>query len=204
MVQLQHLDKADAIRQQHEDRNNAIRARTELTADAQRALIAKNYLAAKDRMGTLQQTAGDETAATMSSAGRTAFGTSDIPGDPASVSISYRDAQDRADSLNDPNDAARLLARAEQSGDEPLARAVAAKSFEMHSARIGAGNSAWASVVDDYTATRPRAATAVQTLAELGSRPNTTRELFSYVLPKPPELGNVSDYQLPALAAGTP
>ncbi len=58
MIQPQYIEQADAIRQQHDDRNNVVRSRTELTPDAQRALIARSYLAAKSQMSELQQSAG--------------------------------------------------------------------------------------------------------------------------------------------------
>ncbi len=203
MIQPQYIEQADAIRQRHDDDNNKVRSRTELTPDAQRALIAKNYLAAKSQMTDLQQSAGTNTVAAKAKAGREAFGVQGISGDPASVSISYRDAQDRADSLNDPNDAAKLLARAERSGDEPLARAVAARALEMYDSSFGGGSPAWASVVDDFTATRPRAATAVQTILDLADGPMTARAMFAWVLPKPLDLGTVDGYQLQSLADGT-
>lgn len=196
----QYIEQADAIRQRHDDDNNKVRSRTELTPGAQRALIARNYLAAKSQMSDLQQSAGTGVVAARAKAGREAFGVQGISGDPASVSISFRDAQDRADSLTDPNDAARLLARAEQSGDEPLARAIAARAFEMYDSSFGGGSTAWASVVDDFTAARPRAATAVQTLVDLSDGPMTSRDMFAWVLPRPADLGTFDDYQLQTLA----
>lgn len=202
MIQQQHIEKADAIRRRHDDDNNKVRARTELTSDAKRALLAKNYLAAQRQMADLQQRAGTDTAADKAKAGRDAFGVHGIAGDSASVSISMRDAQDRSDNLKDPDDAARLLARAEQSGDEPLARAVAAKALEMYSSSVGGGSTAWASVVDDFTATRPRAATAVQTILDLADGPMTARDMFAWALPKPPDLGTTDSYQMQTLADG--
>lgn len=75
---------------------------------------------------------------------RTLFGTGDLAGDPASLSISRRDAIDRAARLKDERDALALLARAEASGDAVLSRAVVQVAVEQR--WMGVAN-AW---LDDH------------------------------------------------------
>lgn len=66
-------------------------------------------------------------------------------GDAASLVISRRDAGDRAASLKTETEAQELLARAERSGDEPLARAIAERAYEMQ----------WADVANGFLENRP-------------------------------------------------
>ncbi len=204
-VQPKHLDQADRIRQAHDDRNLSIRSRAELTPEAKTALLAKNYLAAKESMAALQQTAGADTSEQRTKAERSAFGTNGLPGDPATVAVSYRDAMDRAATLTSSADATALLARADRAGDEPLARAVAGHAHDASTSPLGRLDPGWSDVVDTYTATRYAAGRAVDTLRALQpGATNSTRSMFAFVLPKPSELGSTPDYQMGALAASAP
>ena len=203
-VQQQHLDKADSVRNRHERRNATVRSRPELTHEAKQSLIAASYLKARTEMSDVEQTATFDTAAQKSAAERSAFGTDDIEGDRASLAVSMRDAQDRAAQLTNPKDAAALLARAERSSDEPLARAIASHAYDHHVANIGLGDPGWATVVDDYLTGRPAQTKAVQKLMALDSGAEgagSMRQTFAFVLPKPPELQTVPKYQIMSLAS---
>jgi len=59
------------------------------------------------------------------------FGVRGIAGDPASLTISRRDAGDRVAGLNARSELRELLQRATRSGDEVLARAVAERATEL-------------------------------------------------------------------------
>ncbi len=204
-IQQQHLDRADRIRQDHDDRNVSIRSRAELTPEAKTALLAKNYMSAKQLMADLAQTANTDTAEQRTKAERSAFGTNGLSGDPATVAVSYRDAMDRAATLASSTDASALLARAERSGDEPLARAIAGHAHDASTSALGRLDPGWSDVVDAYTASRPAATRAVDTLRALQpGATNSTRSMFAFVLPKPSELGSTPDYQMGALAASAP
>jgi hypothetical protein len=64
------------------------------------------------------------------------FGTDGVPGDAASLAISRRDAGDRVASVHSTSDLFDLLERADLSGDEILARAVAQKAYENGDAKV--------------------------------------------------------------------
>lgn len=58
------------------------------------------------------------------------FGTAGLSGDPASLAISRRDAGDRVAGAKDRSELQSILDRANRSGDEVLARAVAEKAYD--------------------------------------------------------------------------
>lgn len=58
------------------------------------------------------------------------FGTADLSGDAATLAISRRDASDRVSAIQSRDELRDLLARANRSGDEVLARAVAEKALD--------------------------------------------------------------------------
>jgi len=113
--------------------------------------------------------------------------------DPATILV-YRDAEDRAAKLTNPDDAAAMLARATEKGDTLLARAVAGHAH----------NRKWQSVTESYA----DAAGLADDLDELNSLPSgamlktAVTALFS--LPTPPELrsliGEASDARLQRIA----
>jgi len=204
-VQAEHLDQADRIRENHERRNASIRARTELTDQAKAALLARSYTDAQSHMTELQRSATADTADRRARAERSAFGTADLPGDAATLAISLRDAQDRSATLTSPTDAAALLARAERSGDELLARAVAGHAHDQAGSALGGLDPSWSNLVAAYTASRPAAARHVATLRDLQpSTEGSLRSTFAYVVPRPAELSNTPASQLDALATAAP
>ncbi|MGH3632674.1 MAG: hypothetical protein ACRDTS_00950 [Mycobacterium sp.] len=115
--------------------------------------------------------------------------------DPATILV-YRDAEDRAAKLTNPDDAAAMLARATEKGDTLLARAVAGHA---HSKK-------WQNVTESYA----EAAGLADGLDELNALPSgamlktAVTALFS--LPTPPELrtliGDTSDGRLQRIADG--
>ncbi len=179
-----HIAAADALRESHEAAAGRIRGRPELSDRGRAMLLARNYLACKSQMADLEQTAHSDDTVLRSQTERSVFGTSGLPGDAATIAVSYRDAQDRAATLTSPTDAAALLARAERSNDEPLARAVAAHSHDQANTALGGLDSGWTDVVDSYTASRPEASRSVNTLRSLTGA-TTVRDMFAHVL-RPP------------------
>jgi len=198
-----HLAAADALRESHEAAAGRIRARPELSDRGRQMLLARNYLDAKSQMSDLEQTAHADDTVQRAQTERSVFGTSGLPGDAATLAVSYRDAQDRAAVLTSPADAAALLARATRSNDEPLARAVAAHSHDQASTALGGLDSGWTDVVDTYTASRPEAARSVNTLRSLAGA-TTVRDMFAHVLAAPSELSRVPASQLQDLADAAP
>ena len=162
-----HAEAAARIQQAHAAKAERIRNRSELTNAAKIGMLAKAHSNAKAAMAELQKSVASDTLAERTRLQRQAFGSEGLKGDPSTLIVSVSDAQDRAERLNSPQEAAALLERAEVNQDEPLARAVAAHSFAKF---IGAMPSAhdrheWADVVDGYTANRPAVGSSVVELS---------------------------------------
>ncbi len=187
---------ADQVRARLERDVQNIRDQIELSPAASTARIAKVYVKAKASMDAMNTANPAKKAADLAAAKRNLFGIDDMtagasPADRAAVSLSFRDAQQRAAQLTTTAEAQALLDLADQSGDELLARAV--------------GNAALSGLgMDDvgqaYLAARPQQAKAYDTLRGL-TRMGSIVEILEFVLPMPPELTQVSDSQLTALAA---
>jgi hypothetical protein len=135
-------------------------------------------------------------AADLAAAKRRLFGIDDLtagasPADRATMAMSFRDAQQRAQQLTTSSEAQELLDLADQSGDELLARAVG------NAAMSGLGFSA---VADKYLANRPKQQAAVDALQGM-QRMRPMADLWEFVLPKPTELSSLHDSQIAAAAA---
>ncbi len=191
-------ERAAAIQQAHSNRAEQIRNRTELTNAAKVGMLARNHTDAKASMRDLQQQATDDTTVQRRTMSQRAFGVAGVPGDAATVAVSMRDAQDRVAALSSGREAVALLARAETSGDEVLARAVAAHAFDQATAQGGISglDDDWSTVVNDFADTRPAAADALRTLIKL----NSPDPSWTYVVPAPPELHGIPSAQLDTLA----
>lgn len=170
----------------------------ELTADAIRARIAEAWVKATDDMAALQAQASGASEARSAQLTRQVFGTAGVPGDPASLAMSARDASERVAQIDvtDWYSAQQLLDRAEATGDEVLARAVAAAAYANP---LGG----WSTVLDAFLARRPAAAQALGELASMGNR-SAQSDLFAawqFVVPVPPQLAGLDDWRIRALAA---
>lgn len=187
---------ADLVRSGLERDVQRIRDRIELNPAAAQARIAAVYLKAKSAMDAMNAANPAKRAADLATAKRNLFGIDDMtagasPADRASMAMSFRDAQQRAAQLTTPGEAQALLDLADQSGDELLARAVG------NQAMTGMG---MADVAQNYLAARPRQAQAYDALRAL-TKMGSIAEILEFALPKPPELTQVSDNQLAAMAA---
>ena len=189
--------RAETIRQNAETRYEQIRSRGDLSDAAITANLARVYLDAQTKMDTLSTNSTNARAAQLRALTTTAFGIDDIAGtnpvDRAAASVSYRDAQDRAAAIDTPTAAAHLLTRADASGDELLARALAQHAYDHN----------WSEVLDNYLATRPKTATALTELVQLQNRPVAASHVFAFMLPRPAELATHAPYELSTLAAST-
>lgn len=194
---------ADRIRENADRGYQTERARTELRPEIVRSAIARRHLTAKAAMAEQQSTSATAAETTRRALTRKAFGADDT----ANNIAAHRDAQDRASRLATPRDAAAMLSRAEDSGDSSLAKAVAQRAFEQHTAPPMPGVPAdpgWADVLTSYVSTRPQAADAINTLAATTTRAPAITDLWAFVLPAPPELAGLSDTQIAALAEQQP
>ncbi len=194
-------ERAAVIQQAHSSRAEQIRGRTELTFEAKVGLLARSQADAKAAMADLQQQAADDAAVQRRTMSQKAFGVAGVAGDPATLQVSMRDAQDRAATLTAGRDAVALLARAEDTGDEVMARAVARHSFAQATAPGVSGlDDDWSTVVNSFADTRPTAADAIRSLVDL----NSGVPGWTYVVPSPPELHGIPSGQLDSLAAKAP
>ena len=190
---------ADEIRTNAEAGYNRYRSNGNNSPAGIRAGVASVYLDAKARMETLAATQQGDAAAVEAALVTKVFGINDIAGnDPvnrAAVSMSYRDASERASNASTPQEAASLLSLANTVGDELLARAVAQTAWS------NGAFGAWRDVLDDFASTRPAQAAALAEIDQLGSKTLDASDLFAFMLPSPSELANLADYQIAGLAA---
>lgn len=129
-MSLDNIDKQiEAVRAKAHSVNDTLRANKQsFIADRSRSdegkqeAIATANNQARQKLQELQQEEDAIVKKHMESLERIVIGS--VGTDPSSV-INYRDAQDRAERLTDPNDAARVMTRALRSGDKSLATAVA-------------------------------------------------------------------------------
>jgi len=128
MSQQQNNPEAERIRAAHAQRVEAARGRQDLTPAGRDSRIAKSFIEARDQLAALQQGGRADRAALQADLERSLFGSSSLPGDPATAAISFRDAQDRCATLKTSTEASALLQRSERSDDEALSRAVAAEA----------------------------------------------------------------------------
>jgi hypothetical protein len=169
------------------------RANRGLSDEGKQRMIAAAHAAAERHLQTLRQAEADEHTRNRAQLERRLFGT------PAGVSVTdYRDAQSRADMLDNPDQARALLARARRNGDLGLERALLARGFEA----------GWVDVVDDYVDARPHEVEAIDALislnvAEVNAKSPGGRLANSatYGAAIPPELANTNEISCRALAA---
>jgi hypothetical protein len=189
------LAATSAIREDLNALTDKIRCRADLAPDAVQCLLARAYLKAKSDMDALNTSSTASADARRRALTAQVWGVDDIATnavDRAAAAVSYRDAQDRAGSLENPHDAANLLTAAERSGDELLARAVASQADTM----------SWDDVAGEYFATRPAKAAANAELHRL--TPNianmSATDLFMFALPQLLEFGALNDYRIQQIA----
>lgn len=179
---------AQAVTAAHDDAVAKVRADTSLSAAGRAARLAPIHTRAKQQLAELQATAAADTAAHVTRLHRQAFG---APRDPVE-SLNYRDAQSRAEAINDPSVADWSMAKAIQYGDGLLARAIAARSHDM----------GWSGPLTRYTAVNPDAGHALNELAvrAAGKITETMADTANYWLPAPDELAHLQPHQIDALA----
>jgi hypothetical protein len=87
--------------------------------------------------------------------------------------IAYRDAQDRADRIDDPDEANRLLERSLRQGDDSLAHAIFRAAVDR----------GYQTVITTFTTAKPALATAVADLQTLeGAKKNSFERTVAYGL----------------------
>jgi len=141
----QHGRAASEARSASRQRTDAIRADKRLTPEAKRAAIAREYLQTKQEVQALKAAESTQRASRRSELTKSLFGLEGFT--TAQDAISYRDAQDRADSIpaNGEEKALTLLKRAELSGDSILTKALINRALEA----------GWVNVANSYIEANP-------------------------------------------------
>lgn len=151
--------KATAAQDGFSRRKNQARNDANLSAAGRQHAVDEITEQARTTLGALRQEEERLVAQKRESLERTVMGS--VGTDPASV-INYRDAQDRADKLEDREDAARVMTRALRSGDKGLASAVAQVALAK----------GYRDVYDQFAQANPTTAEAAQDLALLDNFTN--------------------------------
>ncbi|SIR96495.1 hypothetical protein SAMN05445060_1914, partial [Williamsia sterculiae] len=88
--------------------------------------------------------------------------------------VSYRDAQDRATRILDPDDAQTAYTNALRSDDKVLAQAILAQALTHN----------WTAITNDYRSRNPSAASALDDLTQIGQYENNgMMALMHYMVP---------------------
>lgn len=87
--------------------------------------------------------------------------------------IAFRDAQERADRIDEREDAQRLMGRALRSNDRTLAHALFRKAIDQR----------WGDVIEQFTAEHPDSATTAKEIQTLDQHlKNSWRRTFAYLV----------------------
>ncbi|MFS0883977.1 hypothetical protein [Aeromicrobium sp. 179-A 4D2 NHS] len=186
----------------------SIRTDPELSPAGRATRLAQLYWATQAEVEQIRERWERTAADSASSLTRELFGTPSASGADAIRSlfgeaptrtgadaISTRDADDRVSRIEDPNEAIRLLERAEINDDEVLVRAIARRAYEHASSGFLGGG--WSPVLDAYLEKRPDVAAKIQQLE--AARRSDLRSgilggfLFSVAMPREVEqMGSVA------------
>lgn len=199
MAKSTQQEQAAAVKDRLAGELEALRASAgfqDLNTGAQQRRVAVLYVQAKDRLAELRQAEDAELAAHRHSIERQLFG---LPaGADMTAIISFRNAMDRAERIENPYEASTLIERAYLSGDDVLAAAVLSRSL----------TAGWPAVADHYADRYPAKAELIAQRAAIdgaSGSPTALRDGLaregSYYLPVPPEVARVAD--IAALAAST-
>ncbi len=192
------LDDTHTIRSRYETDVERARNDKMLSTLGQTQQIAKAYVTASTAMENHRNAFTADAGITADDRRQQVFGGKNLSGADA---VSLRDAYSRAAQITTPREAQQMLAQAKQTGDDHLARAVAAHAQD-HVGYFGGPD--WSAVVDTFTADRPDAR---QALAEIAAAESNTAADNLQVhgqtyLTKPDELARISLYQTQVLAEG--
>lgn len=184
-----HRAKAEQIRQQAEDTIARISARTDLTTDAKQAAAARIYKPAAEQIQQALDQHIAKVKAHKQQLADKAFG-SDRSTDPATA-MARRQARQMAATVEDKRQATEMLRNAKFDGDDNLARAVAAVSFER----------GWDEVCDVWNEDG-RHDNAIRHLREIRTMPDTNDAVWrmnvaqSYAKPMPGILDGLKPHEI--------
>ncbi|MGI8682421.1 MAG: hypothetical protein ACR2JO_09925 [Mycobacteriales bacterium] len=193
---------AEQIRQDADTRISKIRQQTRIKPEVIRAAVARVHQTSQRQMADLQASAAQQSAAEQRRLTAKAFGIDDIADhavDRATLAVGYRDAMDRVAGLETVREAEEMLNRAEATGDELLARAIAQRAFTQRQV-----DTSWQEPLNSYLATRPHADEAISALLDAAPRTPQIGHLLAFALPEPDELRGLRPDQVMALTEAYP
>lgn len=183
--------KSETIRSEMERHIARVRGDQSLTEDWKRRQIAGHYLEAKKATDEVLEADQAAQIQRRRSLEQRLFGpgvSAGPMGDLGAALVSRRDAGDRAVVLRSEQEALDLLRRAERSGDEPLARAIAERALDER----------WADAGNAFVASRPNLSAAYEALWNQ-HQPSTAQILgegFATFVTPPMELDGMADYRI--------
>lgn len=161
-----------------------VRANRDLSAEGQQRQLARVYQHHNSEMQTLRQTVKDERERRYEQLHRKMFG-NPTAGDPSSA-INFRDAQERAESVKDADEARRLLARAHAAGDTALSKALAMRALEKAGEPTGTG---WIPLINEWAMVN----NVDDELTEISTLRTNPVVIMEYALPRPKEITDARD-----------
>ena len=130
--------EAEKVRADFAQKQTKIAARADLSQGAKMAALAKAALAARAAMASIEASSKSTEETRKKQLSAQLFGTEGVKTslDPVSMSMSARDAGDRASKITTPQEAESVLRRAQDTGDELLQLGVGSA---LDAARFGQG-----------------------------------------------------------------
>jgi hypothetical protein len=190
--------ETEKIRNAYDRQLRQVRDDPHLNVDGKRTRIARAWLKAQADVTRIHERGKQHQAAEHLRRQRRLFGTAGK--DPGEI-IARRDALDRAEAAQSPDDGRRLWERASSTNDRSLAEAVLRVACDRWAHDAG-----WRNIVDSWAAENPTFADDLRAYiaeAHIGRSARARRALVDNMhahVMKPSELGQLSDRELGALA----
>jgi hypothetical protein len=176
------------IQRQLDEKLDVIRRNKSYSDAGRKTEMAKAVVAARAHVDKMGSDFVAERETRSQNLYRIVFGTSSGGG--ASELIADRDARDRAEQIPGPEDAKAVLHRANQNGDDSLARAIAEAAFRR----------GWLEVTQDY-ADQAGKRSALDLLFEIKTGPRTKlADSMVFKVRNPEELGTATESTLREVA----
>ncbi|WP_432542318.1 hypothetical protein [Kineococcus sp. SYSU DK002] len=195
--------RAATLRDNYSKTIAAIDNDTSLSDLGKQQRLAETYLDTRKELTALRRELEGEVTAKRNSLEQQLFG---LPA-PSSADriLSWRDAEDRASTLDTVEHAEALMQRALRGSDRILANAVAGKAWSIAGGIQTEAAREWGiRVLDPWLATRPEAEDLLRDLLDITDVSNSTKVAtnFAFNIAKPRLLATTSDVQLMQLAEG--
>ncbi len=193
------LDEALRINESSQRVYDRIRKDATLSDEGKRRKLAAAYTETERRLAAHKVTSDQAHAEQAARLTRQAFG---APVDPI-AQMSYRQAQQVAEGIDDPRTAQAKLESALAEGDNLLAQAIARHATGRSVVLPGfPPDPRWGAVVDAYTTANPRTGEALTQLDQMKqSQPNPIREAAFFMTSKPSELDKLQPHEIETLAS---